>query len=79
MLVSCKKCSVRVHASEYLSPALTGTSCLLEAVVTEWPSQSPAAKDAFVFLGNWWLVEIGCFVALASCQRGVSGLWVSRD
>lgn len=43
MLVSCKKCSVRVHASEYLSPFSSPVpaawACLLEVVVTYWPSQ----------------------------------------
>lgn len=73
MLVSCKKCSVRVHASEYLSPALTETSCFLEAVVTEWPSQSPAAKDAFVFLGSWWLVDA---LLCGSSILSTWGLWV---
>lgn len=76
MLVSCKKCSVRVHASEYLSPPLTGSFLKLQ-VVTEWPSQSPAAKDAYVFLGSWWLVDelpCGSSIHPSACQLEVS--WV---
>lgn len=54
-----------------------GTSCLLEVAVTEWPSQSPAAEDACVFLGSWWLEDElprGSSIHPNACQLGVP--WV---
>lgn len=67
ILVSCKKCSVRVHASECLTfslcPVPGAWACSLEvlAPVGFSPSfpvaspvpQSPRAKIAYVSLGSW--------------------------
>lgn len=73
MLVSCKKCSVRVHASECLAPLLVSGSCpsghgrLPGAPATSWPPQAvPQCRDCLCVLGV--LMESECHVALGSMQ-----------
>lgn len=86
MLVSCKKCSVRVHASEYHPPPLILSQQHRKLPVC-WKLLSPNGLPTLLLqrllvssweVGSWWM---SCLVASIPMPVNLRspGLWVSRD
>lgn len=63
MLVSCKKCSVRVHASEYLSPFLLLSQPACWKLLSPVGLSSVLQRRMLMYsweVGDWWMDEFPC-------------------